>query len=77
MSKSNMRVIASIKGGWSVRKGGAERAWKNFDTKSEAVEYGRKLARERQSELVVHRRDGLVSERSSYVGSASQARTKK
>jgi Uncharacterized protein conserved in bacteria (DUF2188) len=66
MSRADTHVIASINGGWSVRKTGSERAEKTFDTKDEAVRYGRKLARARSSDLVIHRRDGLVSERTSY-----------
>ncbi len=66
MSRTDTHVIASIKGGWSVRKTGSERAEKTFGTKEEAVRYGRRLARERSGELVIHRRDGLISERSTY-----------
>lgn len=66
MAKANTHVVASVHGGWSVRKTGSERAEKTFSTKGEAVQYGRKMARARSSELVVHRKDGLISERSTY-----------
>ena len=35
-------------------------------TKDEAVERGRELARERQTEHVIHNQDGEIAERSSY-----------
>lgn len=66
MSKENTHVIASVNGGWSVRRSRSERAQRTFGTKDEAVKYGRKMARERNSDLVIHGRDGLVSERNSY-----------
>jgi len=66
MSKLNTHVVASIGGGWSVRKTGSDRAEKTFGTKDEAVRYGRKVARERNTELVVHRKDGMISERNTY-----------
>lgn len=77
MSKGNTHVIASIQGGWSVRKTGSERAEKNFDTKDEAVRYGRKVARERNGELVIHRRDGLISERNTYGRDPAPSRDRK
>jgi len=66
MSRANTHVIASIRGGWSVRKTGSKRAEKKFETKGEAVRYGRRVARARNTELVIHREDGLVSERRTY-----------
>jgi hypothetical protein len=35
-------------------------------TKDEAVERGRELARERQTEHVIHNQDGTIAERNSY-----------
>jgi hypothetical protein len=66
-AKSNTHVIAAIGGGWSVRRTGSGRAEKTFDTKMEAVRYGRKVARERSTALVIHNRDGMISERNTYV----------
>lgn len=66
MTKADTHVVASVRGGWSVRSTGSDRAEKTFGTKGEAVRYGRKVARARSTDLVVHRRDGLISERSTY-----------
>jgi hypothetical protein len=35
-------------------------------TKDEAVERGRELARQRQTEHVIHNQDGTIAERNSY-----------
>ena len=66
MNRPNTHVIAALRGGWNVRKTGSRRAEKTFETKLEAVQYGRKVARARKTQLVIHREDGLVSERCMY-----------
>ena len=77
MSRADTHVIASINGGWSVRKTGSGRAEKTFNTKDEAVKYGRKIAQARSTDLVIHRRDGLVSERNSYGSDPHPPKDKK
>ncbi|MHB1414027.1 MAG: DUF2188 domain-containing protein [Chloroflexota bacterium] len=39
-----------------------------FDTKSEALKYGREQAQRRQSELVIYGRDGKRQDKDSYGG---------
>ncbi|WP_299438205.1 DUF2188 domain-containing protein [uncultured Rhodospira sp.] len=56
---------------WSVRRTGAARASKLFDTREQAVERGRELARRDKSELYIHGTDGLIRERLSFNGDAS------
>lgn len=74
MNRVSTHVIAAIRGGWSVWKTGSGRAEKTFGTKDEAVRYGRKVARARNLPLVVHRRDGMVSERSAYGRDSAASR---
>ncbi len=64
--KKGHHVAPSPRGGWSVRKTGASRASRVFDTQKDAVEYGKKQARENHSELYIHRKDGTIRERDSY-----------
>jgi len=52
--------------GWQVRREGAERASSTHDTKAEAIERGRELARQEKVELVIHRRDGQIRDSDSY-----------
>lgn len=45
MAKNPTHHVVPSNGGWSEKKGGAERASKSFDRKEEAVTYGRKVRR--------------------------------
>jgi hypothetical protein len=56
--------VHTSRGGWIVRRTGAARASSRHSTKAEAVSAARATVRAKGGELVVHRRDGLVSFRS-------------
>lgn len=62
--KSNHVVPSSSR--WAVRKSGAERALKIFDTKSAAIAYGQQLSVSEKTELYIHKKNGIVESRSSY-----------
>lgn len=66
MSKRSAHVIPSLGGGWAVRKAGAARASKIFDTQQDAEAYARDLAKREHMELYVHRRDGTIREKNIY-----------
>lgn len=66
MAKNTRHVVPSSKGGWSVRKTGAERASKNFNTQAEAIDYGKDKAKEDSSDLFVHGRSGKIRDHTSY-----------
>lgn len=51
---------------WAVRKGGAERVTRHFNTQHEAIEAARGIARRRGGEVFIHGRDGRIRERDSY-----------
>jgi hypothetical protein len=53
-------------GGWSVKRAGATKASRTFSTQSEAVSYGKTVARNSKSELFIHGTDGRIRERNSY-----------
>ena len=65
MSKSR-HVVPNPNGGWDSEKGGAERASKHFDTKKEAEDYSRNLARSEGSELFIHGKDGQIQRKDSH-----------
>jgi uncharacterized protein YdaT len=51
---------------WGVRGEGNERLTSIHDTQAEAIEAAREIARNQQSELVIHRRDGRIRDKDSY-----------
>ncbi|MFS2149498.1 MULTISPECIES: DUF2188 domain-containing protein [unclassified Rhizobium] len=65
MSKKGQHVVPNGEK-WSVRKAGASRASGTYDTQREAVDKAREIARNQQTELYIHGRDGRIRERNSY-----------
>ncbi len=66
MSKSSQHVVPKSEGGWSVRKTGAVRATRTFETQKEAVAYAKDLARKQNVEVYIHGKDGTIRSRDSY-----------
>ncbi|MCB2196984.1 MAG: DUF2188 domain-containing protein [Bacteroidetes bacterium] len=67
MTKRKTRhVVSNPDGGWSSKKGGADRASKNFETKKEAEKYSRDLSRKEGSELIIHGKDGKIQRSDSH-----------
>lgn len=57
--KNNTRhVVPNQDGGWSSKKGGADRASKNFETKKQAEQWSRDLSR--------HKKDGTIQRKDSH-----------
>jgi hypothetical protein len=51
---------------WQVKREGASRASRVFDTQDEAESFGRQLAKRDKAELVMAGRDGTVRDKRSY-----------
>jgi len=51
---------------WSVRRSGASRASGIYNTQQEAIDRARDIARNQQTELYIHGRDGRIRERNSF-----------
>ena len=66
MSRKTHHVVPAKDGGWSVKKGGAEKASRNFDDKKEAVDYAREVSKNQESELYIHKKDGTIQRKDSY-----------
>ena len=65
MSRKAQHVVP--RGGkWAVRKSGADRVTRRYDTQREAIEAGREIARRQGTELYIHGKDGRIRERDSY-----------
>jgi len=52
--------IISHERGWAVQKEGAKRATGVWDTKEDAIDQGKKIAKASDSELVIHTKDGKI-----------------
>lgn len=51
---------------WAVKGEGNERATRVVPTQTEAIEIARDIARNQDSELLIHGRNGQIRERDSY-----------
>jgi hypothetical protein len=47
-------------GGWQIKRGGADRALKRFDTQKEAIEYAKVIEKERGVSYIIHKADGSI-----------------
>lgn len=65
MSKKGQHVVPAS-AGWSVKKAGAAKATSTHATQAAAIEAATKIARNQQTELYVHGKDGRIRERNSY-----------
>lgn len=66
MPRKTHHVVPSSQGGWNIKKGGAEKASGHFDRKQDAIEQAREISRNQESELVIHNRDGKISQSDSH-----------
>ncbi|MEC1722823.1 DUF2188 domain-containing protein [Schinkia azotoformans] len=64
--RKNQHVTPHSGGGFQVKGAGNSRATKIFDTQREAIAYGRGIAKNQQSELVIHNLKGRIREKNSY-----------
>jgi hypothetical protein len=63
---TTLHVAPSGDGAWVVQKSGASRASTKVSTQSEAVRYARQIAKNQQTEVYIHGRDGRIRHRDSY-----------
>ena len=63
----NQHVVPHASG-WAVRGAGNERATSVHHTQSAAIGAARDIARNQQSEMLIHGRNGQIRERDSFGG---------
>lgn len=68
MARNTHHVVHSSNGGWNVKRGGASRASKHFDTKAEAIKAGRETSRNQKTEFVIHGMNGRIQSADSHGG---------
>lgn len=67
MAKNEHHVVPNpARGGWDVKRNGAERASAHTARKEDAVRIGRELSRNTGSELVIHGKDGRIQQKDSH-----------
>jgi hypothetical protein len=66
MARKTHHVVPDPDGGWNVKRGGSDRASKHFDKKDDAVKWGTGVAKNRNSELVIHKKDGSIQNSNSH-----------
>ena len=66
MAKGKNQHVVVHGSDWAVKAEKSTRATKTFDTKQEAVNYGRAIARNQESELVIHGKDGRIQNKDSH-----------
>lgn len=63
---TNQHVTPHPDGGWQVKAEGSSKATVRTDTKAQAFEIARDIARNQKSELLVHNKDGQISDKRSF-----------
>lgn len=64
--KKNIYVVTRPDGNWGVKREGNSRASNVTSTQKEAIEKGRNLAKENQSELLIQGKNSKFREKNSY-----------
>lgn len=59
-------VWNSQTGTWDVKRNHADRVSGRFNTKAEAMEYGRQVSKNQNTELIPHRKDGIIQNPDSH-----------
>lgn len=62
----NQHVTPHPNGGYQVIGAGNSKATKTFNTQKEAISFGKEIAKNQKSELVIHNQKGRIREKNSY-----------
>jgi len=74
--KKNQHVVPN-NGQWAVKGEGNSKSTKNFDTQKEAIEFGKEIAKNQKSELVIHRKNGQIRDKDSFGNDPNPPKDKK
>ena len=62
----NQHITHNPNGGWNVLGAGNSKPTKILPTKLEAINYGRVIAKNQGSELIIHGLNGKIQDKDSY-----------
>lgn len=68
MARGTHHVVHNSKGGWDVKRGGAQRASGHYETKAAAVKAGRAISQNQKTEFLIHGKDGRIQTADSHGG---------
>jgi hypothetical protein len=68
MARSSHHVVHNPKGGWDVKRSGAQRSSGHYSTKEQAVNAGRQISRNQGTEFVIHGLNGRIQSADSHGG---------
>lgn len=67
MTKNQHHVVPNTsRGGWDVKRSGAQKASVHTTTKTEAVKIGRIMSQRAGSEFYIHGKDGRIQQKDSH-----------
>lgn len=66
MSKGKNQHVVPQNGDWAVKGEGNQKATKVVETQKEAIEIAKEIAKNQESELLIHGKDGQIRDKSSY-----------
>jgi hypothetical protein len=66
MSKKPNHHVVPHNGEWAVRREGSERVSRTYPTQREAIDGGRNISRNQNTELVIHRPNGQIRDKDSH-----------
>lgn len=61
MPRKEHHVVPNQQGGWDVKRDHASRVSKHFETKRDAINWGRGVSQNQRSEFIIHNKDGKIS----------------
>ena len=62
----NQHVTPHPDGGWQVKGAGNDRATSRHDTQKEAIQAATVIAKNQQSEVVIHKQNGQIRDKNSH-----------
>ena len=77
MPRKERHVVPNPQGGWDSKRENAERASKHFEKKQDAMDWSRNKAKQEGSELIPHRKDGVIQNPNSYGNDPNPPKDKK
>lgn len=77
MANRNNVHIVQRDNGWGTLREGGHRATQVFDAQAQAIQAGRKMARQGQGELLIHGEDGRIRARDSHGSDPCPPRDRK